>query len=482
MKKTILYIIISILYVPLGCEEFLDVEPDLQISIDEQLATKSGVLEAYTGIYSDIEELFSSRFAVYADVQGGNITFTPSATNKLVTIPSVIDNSYSFNDRYESSNYSELYSDIYEIINQTNLILERFSSFDFFSENESNRLRAELLIIRGFMHYELSIHYAQNYNFTSDASHLGIVYNTKTLIAGEDFPSRESIDQTYLLIQTDFDKGLELMNDEQIASGPVYSYFNKVNTCALYARIALQMNDWEKARDLANEVINTSGLSLMNTNLYLDEWEKDTAPVSEVLLEFSAPKTTNGTVSSSISEHFNYVSTSNYTLYVASGDLLSLYNSSDIRSNMFVEAELTTSVNGAEIQVPYYFTKKFQGNAGTICIRLSEIYLIRSEAYARLNNISLSLNDLNSIRNRANLDSISSLGTNFEEIFMERRRELAFERHLLFDIIRFKRDVNRNEGCISSLCNVSYPSNFFILPIPASSVDLNQNIQQNEGY
>ena len=115
-------------------------------------------------------------------------------------------------------------------------------------------------------------------------------------------------------------------------------------------------------------------------------------------------------------------------------------------------------------------------------MRLSEMYLIRAEANARLSNLNSALTDLNTIRERANLLPLDMTADILENIFLERRRELAFEGHLLFDIVRYKKDINRNLGCISNSCNLSYPSNFFVLPIPASSTDLNENIQQNEGY
>jgi len=149
---------------------------------------------------------------------------------------------------------------------------------------------------------------------------------------------------------------------------------------------------------------------------------------------------------------------------------------------MFLEVPLPTIINNIEQDLPYYFTKKFQGNAGTSFIRLSEMYLIRAEANARLANMTNALTDLNTIRERSNLLPLEITANVLESIFLERRRELAFEGHLLFDIARYKKDVNRNLGCIANTCNLSYPSNYFILPIPASSTDLNENIQQNEGY
>jgi len=42
--------------------------------------------------------------------------------------------------------------------------------------------------------------------------------------------------------------------------------------------------------------------------------------------------------------------------------------------------------------------------------------------------------------------------------------------------------VNRNDGCLSTTCSLDYPSNFFVLPIPQSNINLNANLIQNEGY
>jgi hypothetical protein len=481
MRKQFTFI--TLLFLALtSCNDFLEVAPDLQISIDEQMATKEGVLEAYTGIYRDIEALLSSRASIYADLQGGNISFSPSITTKQITVPSAIENSYNFNDQFEASNYKDYYEDSYDIINQVNIILQRFTEFDFFTVEEANQVQAELVIIRAFIHFKIAIYYAQNYHFTNDASHLGIVYNKITLTAGVDFPSRENMKNTYRLIKEDLNTGLNLLTDTQLLSGPNYSYFNKKNTTAIYARIALQMNDWNAAKSFATAVINSPGTALSTTASYVQEWEENILPVNEVLMEFSAPKASDGTVSSSISEHYSYNSSINYKSYVASSDLLTMYSATDIRKNMFIETNLTTAINGLETQKNYYFTKKFQGDAGTVLIRLSEIYLIRAEANAQLGLINEALDDLNSIRNRANLDTLFNLGNDFEEIFKERRRELAFEGHLLFDRIRFKKNVSRTNDCISFLCNLNYPSNFFILPIPSSSTNLNQNITQNAGY
>jgi len=481
MKKTTLYLLVLCITC-YACSDFLDQEPDQQISINEQLASKEGVLMALNGIYRDLEALFSSREIIYADVQGGNISFTPATNDKFIETPSDIEKSYAFSDREDESDYANYYKELYDIINQANLILSKSDGFSFFTLDEQNQLQAELLSIRAFAHYQIAIHYAQPYHFTTDASHLGVVYNRKMLIAGVDYPSRSTLKETYNFITSDLNKALAQYTNTQILGGPSHSYFNTTTTQALYARIALQMNDWEQALNYSDKVITTSGILLTSKENYVAEWELNEDPISEILLEFSAPRTSEGDVSSSISAHFIYNSPNNYSKYVASGDLLNLYEPNDIRANMFIEVPLPTIINNIEQDLPYYFTKKFQGDAGTSFIRLSEMYLIRAEANARLANTANALIDLNTIRERSNLLPLDTSENVLESIFLERRRELAFEGHLLFDIARYKKDVNRNLGCIANTCNLSYPSNYFILPIPASSTDLNENMQQNEGY
>lgn len=471
------------LFLATSCSDFLNQEPDLQISIDEQLGTKKGVLEAYSGIYRSAEAILSSNFATYADVMGGNLAFTPFGTQKNVVIPQSIENVYNFNATENELDFDDYYEDWYDVINQANLILERASGASFLTSEENNQLKAELLTLRALAHYQVSLVFAQNYNFTAEASHLGVVYTTETLSPGEDFPARKNMAETYTLLQQDLEEALLLYTNTPLANGLAKSYFNKLATQALYARIALQMNDWQKAATLASEVIEKAGIVLLTTNNYVAEWEKPIEAISETILEFAAPVNSDGNVSSSTAAtNFAYTDANNYANFVASEDLKNLYSVNDIRANMFITAPISTNFNGVLMPVNYHFTKKFQEDAGTLFIRLSELYLIRAEANARLNNTALAMADVTIIRERANVAPLLNAATILEDIFLERRKELAFEGHLLFDLARFQKNITRNSDCIALICNLQYPSPFYILPIPFSSVSLNQNIIQNEGY
>lgn len=484
----IIKVIMVLLLTTISCSEFLVQEPTDQISINEQFSTREGVLAAVNGMYKNIESLASGKVFFYADLQGGNFTFTPATSSKLIEVPPAIsiDNVYNFRDIPEESDYEYFYQNAYGLVNEANLIMEQTADLDFLDETEKAQIRAEALVTRVYAHYLVTLLYAQNYNFTPGATHPGIVYNTRTLVAGVDYPSRKTMFETYEMIQSDLDEALSLFTANQALDyGPSYSYFNTVTTGALYARIALQMNDWEKAFTYSDEVISGSGITLMEGIDYIAEWDKTEEAVSEIILEFSAPRTSDdGTVSSSVAfEFFGYTNNTKYNEFVASGDLLDMYDVADIRRGMFLDILLPTSVNGIISDMHYYFTRKFQDEAGTTCIRLSEMYLIRAEARLRAGmDIEPAADDLNSIRMRAGLLPLTDTSNLLEEIFNERRRELAFEGHLLFDIARYKKDIFRNQGCLSLVCNLEYPSDYYILPIPNSSILLNENMVQNEGY
>lgn len=470
-----------------SCSNFLEQEPGTQVSITEQLSTKQGVLQALNGLYYEIEaNVRTEAFAVYADVQGGNIKFAPSVTTSTsvgsVSILNNIENLYSFNDQSDDSNLAAFYSTSYDIINQANLILEFTDALTDATDAEKNQIKAEALTARAYAHFLLTEIYSQNYGFTEDASHVGIIYNKISINNGLQYPVRETAANTYTYIINDLIDALNYYTDTVLLSGPVYSYFNKTNAKALLSRVYLSKQDWKNAYDTADDVIATSGVTLISSSDYVAEWEKADTPVSEILLEFSIHRDDVGAASGSLAAFFGYSTDLEYGRYVASLDLYNLYETTDIRKQLFTNHPLTTEVNLQAEVLDYYFTNKFQGNPGYVAFRLSEQYLIRAEAALKLNNTAQAKTDINTIRERAKATLLTDAEDLEEALFLERRKELCFEGLFFFDVTRNKKDVSRNDGCISLNCDISYPSPKFILPIPRSNTNLNANLKQNESY
>ncbi|MBB4802801.1 hypothetical protein HNP37_002876 [Flavobacterium nitrogenifigens] len=469
-----------------SCSDFLEQEPGTQTSIDELLQNKKGVLQALAGLYNELEaNLRGERYAVYADLQGGNIKFAPvsSGNSRGQISPTLnVQNVYSFEDQALTSDFKSFYDGSYDIINQANLILEYTPALTDATEAEKNQIKAETLTIRAYAHFLLSLVYSQDYKYTADASHLGIVCNSQSIKAGIQYPARKTAAETYTFIVNDLVTAIGNYSSSSSLPGQSYSLFNLNNTKALLARVYLQKGDWNNAYTTANDVITNSGVTLSGSADYVAQWAQPDIPISEILLEFANRRDSEDVVTSSMSQVFGYTTATSYQRYVASNDLVNLYENSDLRKQLFLTQPLQTLVNGVLTSVNYNFTRKYQNNAGYVAFRLSEMYLIRAEAALETNRADAAMADINIIRGRSNATLLTNTTNLKENILLERRKELCFEGHLFFDLVRNHKNISRNDGCISTNCSMTYPSLKFVLPIPTYNTNLNPNLQQNESY
>lgn len=134
---------------------------------------------------------------------------------------------------------------------------------------------------------------------------------------------------------------------------------------------------------------------------------------------------------------------------------------------------------------PKYFIYKCSLQEGQpqlwspVISRLAEMYLNRAEARYHLGFSQAALDDINIIRQRANIPvwTLSSLPSGYsvlDVIIEERRLELAFEAHRRFDVYRNRMNLNRNYpgGHISSggPTTVEYNANNAVEYIPQSEM------------
>jgi hypothetical protein len=165
---------------------------------------------------------------------------------------------------------------------------------------------------------------------------------------------------------------------------------------------------------------------------------------------------------------------------------MSLYDSTDVRGRGGGKLIQRTVDEGDTLFSSQKYPEppsQAPNNIGVI--RLAEVYLNRAEAYANLNRPEPAREDLNTIRQRANPEAepVTASGEALlEAVLQERRKELAFEGHLLYDITRYKKDVTRDYCSGDSSCDETYPSPKFVLPIPQDALTANSELTQNKGY
>ena len=135
---------------------------------------------------------------------------------------------------------------------------------------------------------------------------------------------------------------------------------------------------------------------------------------------------------------------------------------------------MCSKINKVFIEDPVYCNKYesiTSGDDNIYIFRLAELYLLRAEARnLESGNIALILDDINTIRNRAGLDSIQT-ATHVDLVDIidqERRAEFAFEGHRRFDLIR--------TGKIKEVLGITDDQIYY--PIPLSETNTNTAINK----
>lgn len=146
----------------------------------------------------------------------------------------------------------------------------------------------------------------------------------------------------------------------------------------------------------------------------------------------------------------------------------------------------TTKYDGGEFEL---FPGFVDFECPTIFIRTGEVILNRAEAYAKSGEDGKALIDLNQIRERAGLSTLNGIGGQQlkDSIFMERRRELAFEAQVYYDYIRNGIKLSREEvttvyqDYIGRQYNEVDPlsSRRIVCLIPSEELKLNPALEQN---
>lgn len=144
---------------------------------------------------------------------------------------------------------------------------------------------------------------------------------------------------------------------------------------------------------------------------------------------------------------------------------------------------------------PNYFVSKFSYQDGDpmlsspVFVRWAEVILNLAEAYAQKGDAANAYEYVNVIRTRAGIPAEGMFAASqthgytsaLDVVLDERRMELAFEGHRMFDQIRVERDINREYAGVQPWEIVKYQDNKIQYPIPFEETSVS-GIPQNPGY
>jgi hypothetical protein len=461
-----------------SCEKLLDKDPTDKISIEDLFKDVAGAKTALAGAYSSL--LSSTNYQlnsmVYPDLLGGNIKYS-----QLIIIR--LDDIYNAAQTPAESQMNDTYAALYSEINNVNNILKYTAAAEG-RDSEKIKIIAEAKCLRALMHFDLLRTFARPYNYTADASHPGIVINLEPRLLGDLTAVRATAAASYQAVITDLEEAIgsfDASNVGVLSSGLKQNYFTVSSAKALLAKVYLYANNWDKAYALADEIIKSNQYTLLSNTAYVASWTGRAAS-TESVFELPIETTASG---NSLGSYYS-LNDHTYRAYAATTDLLNLYKTTDVRRAGSLFNLLT--INGS----PFYFSKKYSAggvNATPVkLLRLSELYLIRAEAAAEKStpDFTVANADLNTLIKRADASAATvrytDKATLLDAIMLERRKELAFEGNLLFDLARKKIAVTRTDCSATPNCNLAADDYRLVMPFPFITINANRNVVQNEGY
>lgn len=271
---------------------------------------------------------------------------------------------------------------------------------------------------------------------------------------------------------------------------------NKTVAKALLSRIYLyrgtytnNQSDLAKARDYAKEVIQTSGYGFSTSS---DEYSTALFPSNEYSQSESYPDPTtrsNELIFYQPSRIYtdNYPNGMNYyrkTSYYVPKTMKNLYDEKDVRRTYLLW-------NGSKTENPNdSTTMKYSGGQydDVLYIRMAEMKLTYAETLARTSNAvtAEAVNQLNDVHQRAFPDSdkpavyttadFPNLESFLKAVLTERNRELAYEGHYRWDLMRTNNLLG--DGKLKKI-----DSKRWNLPVPDYEVRISNGvIKQNPGY
>lgn len=476
MKNTIFKIaLLAILgLTAASCKKFLEKEPVGRVTKVTLFEDVPGAKQALNGSYNLMLTYYQKYFGMYGDVASDNMILKSTKTEAMVQ-------QFNFQSSPGDDAFAvgNLWLSVLSTLNHVNNIINALPDLEAKFPNQAAELagiRAQALVLRAMCHFDLSRAYAQPYNFTPDASHLGVPVLLKTPSPGEQI-SRNTMKETYDQILKDINDALPILKIQTFNQYKI-SY---PAALGLLSRIYLYKGDWDNTVINADLVIKNEGFSLATPERYLNtfiNYPSAATDKTETIFQLTGAglKFSSSNISSIYSDTAG-------AQYMASRKMLDMFDNTDIRKSV-----MFTSGPNKYFTNKYGETKVTDVNAALIKIlRLSEVYLNRAEAKWNQNKYTEAAEDLRIISQRAHPGQTVAINYNtpadlYKYIADERNRELCFENHRLFDIVRRKENLQRGADCNATICSLTYPNDKFALPIPTKEIDANKAMKQNPGY
>ena len=441
MRKSSLYIIISLLFCNLSCTEYLDVKNKGEV-IPETAEEFSALLHRHLySIDGAGEYAFFGAPSTAASYEAYTDNWDADLTTKL-DLPIYVGS--------DISSLSFRFKSLYEVIRDCNIVIGELKERD---TEFGKKLLATAHTIRAVCYYTLMRNYCEPYDKSNATEMLGVPIVKEFDMEGK--PERSDLKETADFIVEDLKQAIRLNQTDEH-----YRFYVDVSKAYL-ARVYFWMQEW--------------ALAASSGEAYKEMIQSEVKQLGNVLIR------------SGISKSEGYVYTD---MQKTKGRPLSLEF-----VNLFVEKE-------RDIRYTFSFNTEFVNTKMLkTSLRTAEMCLIMAESYVHSGDTENGLKYLNHLReNRitgytpyteSNLPAVDPaalvqvdaegkpLTPLMAAILNERRKELYLEGDRWYEL---KRNGRPERWCGHSGVKYVTAKFLYTFPIPKEDIALNSGLIQNPGY
>jgi hypothetical protein len=453
-KRIVVSILLLIGFFQLSCKkDFLDVKSNLALVVPSSVADYQAILDNNSG-----SALFNFDQPSLGEVGAGDFYLSYTSWGGLST--SQERNAYLWKPDIYAGETSGDWDDSYRRVLNENIVLEGIAKIPSSSSQASwNNVKGTALFYRANDFLNLVEEFAKAYDNTTASSDLGIPLRTTSDINVKS--TRATVQETYN----------QIINDLSIAKPllPVSSlYPTRPAVAAVYgllARVYLSQRNYPKALLYADSCLQV-------TNKLID-FNTLSKTSSTPIAKFSVEVIYHHTL-----ENFSAFLNSSPTLIVDS-NLYKLYGSNDLRKSIYFKTASGLITRKASFSGK---TTPFGG------LTTNEMFLIRAECYARQNNVTAAMQDLNALlitrwaKGTFTPFTASNSTDALTQILTERRKELIFRGLRWEDLKRLNKETATSVTLTRTFNGQTYSlppnSNLYVFPIAQDEIQAS-GIQQN---
>jgi len=492
MTKPFLSLILIFFLTAVGCDDFLSQEPQAILGTTTFYRSESDALMAVNSIYDKLNKRYTSNRSlwVFQDVA------TPDTETISAEIPIAIIDNFTFGTT--SEDIDNFWIQCYEAITRANLAIAYIPEISM-KKSLKDRLIGEAKFLRGWFYFLLITTYGE----VPLVLHPIDAGDTQTLTQG-----KASLSDLYNSIEQDFKDAEEVL--PWVYPESDLGRVTKAAAKAYLAKACLFQEKWQQAASKADEVIleaELNGTFELLESFREATWSKNS---KESIFEMQSIGGTSGwedeNEGNTITVWHRPACMRGWGLNFGTQHLANAFEAGDPRKQYTLLAPGETYdgiiLSGNCIPENHYALLKLMGDPvygdgsdanaahNFIFMRLAEVYLMKAEAEAELNNLEQAEISLEKVRSRARNDVLATPGALpvisnlsqhelIEAIRHERHVELATEMKRFADLRRWGILAGENQADGKAFVNGKH--DYF--PIPQTQIDLSQgHLKQNDGY